>query len=305
MSDSQPSIALDHRPNQILPSLAIAVSGALWGLFWMPLRYFDDQGVNAAWVALVLFAVTVLATVPFVARAAPRRAMQDTDLIVSGMLTGTAFTLYCVSLVHTEVIRALLLFYLTPVWSTALGFVFMGHAVTRNRLLALALGIAGLLVVLDYRGAIPLPRNVGDWMALSAGLAWAWGTIRLYARGAARIPETVLAFAIGGLVSCVIILVLPQLGLGAVPTAAATGAMMPFIVLLALLAFVPTNMLILWGTQRVNPGRVGLLLMTECVVGTASAAVFSGEPFGLREGLGSILILAAGTVEVLRRSARQ
>ena len=305
MSDSQPSIVLDHRSNQILPSLAIAVSGALWGLFWMPLRYFDDHGVNAAWVALVFFAVTVLATVPFVTWAAPRRAMRDTDIIVSGLLTGTAFTLYIVSLVHTEVIRALLLFYLTPVWSTALGFVFMGHAVTRNRMLALALGIVGLLVVLDYRGAIPVPRNIGDWMALAAGLAWACGTIRLYARGSARIPHTVLAFAVGGLVSCLVILVLPQFGLGAVPTAAATGAMMPAIVLLALLAFVPTNMLILWGSQRVNPGRVGLLLMTECVVGTASAALFSGEPFGLREGLGSALIVGAGTVEVLRRSARR
>jgi drug/metabolite transporter (DMT)-like permease len=62
--------------------------------------------------------------------------------------------------------------------------------------------------------------------------------------------------------------------------------------------------LILWGSQRVDPGRVGLLLMTECVVGTASAALFSGEPFGWREALGSVLILGAGTVEVVRRTAR-
>ena len=304
MPDSQPSIVLAPPANQILPSLAIAVSGVLWGLFWWPLRYFDDHGVNAAWVALVLYGVTILATAPFVVRATPRRILRDIDLWSTGLLTGGAFTLYTVSLIHTEVVRALLLFYLTPVWSTALGFVFMGHVVTRTRLLALALGIAGLLVVLDYRGAIPLPRNAGDWMALAAGLAWACGTIRLFARGVARVPDTVMAFAVGGLASCLLLLALPELGLGATPSAVAASAMMPTIVLIGLVVFVPTNVLILWGSQRVDPGRVGLLLMTECVVGTASAALFSGEPFGWREALGSVLIIGAGTVEVVRRTAR-
>jgi drug/metabolite transporter (DMT)-like permease len=296
------SISHSPEPGQaLLPSLAVAGSGALWGVFWVPLRYFDEQGVNAGWASLIFFLVTAIAVLPFVVRAFPRLAAGN---LISGLLTGTAFTLYTVSLVHTEVVRALLLFYLTPVWSTLLGFLFMGHVVTRHRAMALVLGITGLLVVLDYRGPVPLPRNTGDWMALASGVIWAFATIRLYSRGAAPIPDTVFAFALGGLASSLVILALPRLDLGAAPVAGALSATLPVIVAFSLVAFVPTNLLILWGSQRLNPGRVGVLLMTECVVGTATAALFSGEPFGLREALGSVLIVGAGAVEVMRRTAR-
>lgn len=304
MSEAESSVTVGHGRGQLLPSLAVALSGALWGLFWIPLRLFDERGVNPAWVSLLFFAVTIAAVLPFAARAVPRLATRDARLLVTGLMTGAAFTLYTVSLIHTEVVRALLLFYLTPVWSTFLGFMVMGHPITRNRLAALALGIAGLLVVLDYRSGVPLPRNVGDWMALASGVMWAAGTIRLYAEGTVRITDTVFTFAVGGFACSLLIMAVPQLGLGEVPATAAVESVLPAVVGVAFVAFVPTNFLILWGSQRVNPGRVGILLMTECVVGTASAALFSGEPFGWREAVGTLLILGAGVVELVRRTTR-
>ena len=59
--------------------------------------------------------------------------------------------------------------------------------------------------------------------------------------------------------------------------------------------------LTIWPAMRLSPGRVGLLLMSEVVVGVGSAALLAGEPFGLRELSGTLLILAAGAVEVLGR----
>jgi len=44
-----------------------------------------------------------------------------------------------------------------------------------------------------------------------------------------------------------------------------------------------------------------LLLLSEVVVAVASAAALTGEPFGLREALGTTLIIAAGAVEALGR----
>ena len=46
--------------------------------------------------------------------------------------------------------RVLLLFSLTPVWGTLLGRVLLGERVTANRGMALALGLAGLDVILGY-----------------------------------------------------------------------------------------------------------------------------------------------------------
>ena len=99
----------------------------------------------------------------------------------------------------TDVVRTLLLFYLTPVWSTLLGIAFLGERLTRFRLAALILGFTGLLVVLGLGEGFPWPRNMGDWLALFSGLAWAYGSLRLYRTGGLPVFEQVLVFVLGGL----------------------------------------------------------------------------------------------------------
>jgi len=42
---------------------------------------------------------------------------------------------------------------------------------------------------------------------------------------------------------------------------------------------------------------VGLLFMTEISVGALTAAIWAGEPFGIREIVGVVLITAAGATE--------
>ena len=78
-------------------------------------------------------------------------------------------------------------------------------------------------------------------------------------------------------------------------------SMLPWIVLLGLIIFVPPNFLVLWAAQRIDSARVGILLMTEVLFGTLSAGLLSGQPFGWAEGVGTALIVGAGLIEVLRR----
>jgi drug/metabolite transporter (DMT)-like permease len=48
-----------------------------------------------------------------------------------------------------------------------------------------------------------------------------------------------------------------------------------------------------------DPGRLGILLQLEAIVGIASAALLTDEPFGLVEVLGSALVISAGIADVL------
>ena len=50
--------------------------------------------------------------------------------------------------------------------------------------------------------------------------------------------------------------------------------------------------------QLLSPARVGILLMSEVIIGACSAALLSGEPFGLLEAYGTILIILAALIEV-------
>ena len=55
----------------------------------------------------------------------------------------------------------------------------------------------------------------------------------------------------------------------------------------------------LWGPKFVSPGLASLLMMTEIIFGSITAALFSNEPFGLREITGVLLIASASLIEPL------
>lgn len=291
------------RPLLIWPTLAVAVSGALWGLFWMPARMFEAGGISGMWLNVSLFTLATLATLPlaWVKRA---EIMQITKpQIVTGILMSTAFTAYTLSLLLTTVVNSVLMFYLTPVWSSLLGVLIFGERIGPARILALVLGIGGLLAILDVTAGIPLPRNAGDWLALLGGLSWAIGSLRSY-----RLPQpsiTTIAFCFtltGTIVSLSLVLALPASVIGPVPSMAAVQIWLPGIAAISMLLFVPSNFLLMWGTQQLPAPRVGILLMTEVVAAVASAALWSGEPFGLPQALGFCLIIGAGVAEVASRT---
>ncbi|MEZ5773496.1 MAG: DMT family transporter [Hyphomicrobiaceae bacterium] len=293
------------RDKTLLPSLGVAGSGALWGLYWIPISIFNARGLDGAWVALVMFAISVLLLAgPFLARR-DRGGGHLASQLTTGLLCGGAFMLYSVSLVLTDVVHSILLFYVTPVWSTLLGALLLGERITPSRIAAIVLGLAGLLLVLHAGAGIPWPRNLGDWLSLLAGVIWAYGSLRLFASEDGRLGETVFFFSLGGLLVSAVFVLLPIEGLsGGVPHAAIL-ANLPWLVAMSVLVFVPSTYLIAWGAHVISPGRVGILLMTEVVVGTVTSALFSSAPFGWHEAAGALLILAAALVDVLGRSRLQ
>ncbi len=288
------------RPRLTGPEAAIAVSGALWGLYWIPVRDLEARGVGAVWTTLGLFVVALALFAPILVRHPPARAVFTPRMFVTGLLTGGSFVLYSVSIVLTEVVTAILLFYLSPVWATVLGRVLLAERLTGSRLTALALGLGGLWVVLGGESGLPLPRNPGDWCALTAGVTWALGSLRVHQDAAIAPIAHAGSLFIGGMVVIAIISLLPVMA-GPAPVVTIRGAA---IVLIVAVFSVASAWGILWGVRLVSPGRAGLLLMMEVITGLASAAALAGEPFGTTRIIGSMLIVGAALVEVLPAAGR-
>ncbi|MFO7854337.1 MAG: DMT family transporter [Paracoccaceae bacterium] len=283
-------------------ALALLLGGALWGVVWIPLRALGGLGLEGAWPSLLLFAGAGIALLPLAAIRCRRLAARALPLLRCGLLTGAAIGLYAVSISLTEIARAVLLFYLTPVWGALLGALVLGERLGPRRLAALALGLSGLAVVLGIADGPPLPRGAGDWLALGAGLAWAFGSLEVHRLRGVGAADQVLAFTLGALVVSGAAILLGGPALGAAPPAAALAPALGWSVLAALY-LLPTLALTLWPAQVLPPARVGLILMSEVVVGLASAALLTEEPFGLSEGLGALLIVSAAVVELSGREA--
>lgn len=286
--------------SDLLPSLTLAFGASLWGLYWIPVRGIESAGVSANWTGPVIFGASTLLFAPLVLLQWRGFAAHWRDALVPGLLAGSAFALYIASINLTEVVRAILLFYMTPLWSTLLGVLILKERLTANRVIALLLAFSGLYIVLVVESGLPVPRNIGDWFALLSGLCWAVASVKLFQDGARFIFQKVTIFVMFALLLSLLLVLWQQGDFGGMPGGVELAAGWHLIALVAVM-MLPIVYLTIWPATLLSPGRVGMLLLVEVVVGVASAGFLSGEPFGVRELAGAVLILSAAGVEVLRQ----
>jgi drug/metabolite transporter (DMT)-like permease len=62
---------------------------------------------------------------------------------------------------------------------------------------------------------------------------------------------------------------------------------------------------LMWATALLDPARVGILLMSEVLIGAISAAFLVGEPLLLFELIGGALVLSAAILEVYPTSTKR
>ena len=282
---------------ETLAKLACAYSGLVWGLFWIPIRHLDSVGISGLWATFYFYALPFVLTLPVLVFRWRPMISGGLWLNLLGFMTGVSLVLYSVSVLYTDVVRATLLFYLTPLWSTLLARAFLGESITPLRWLAMAIAILGMLVIFRADSGIPLPERPGDWIALGTGFLWSITSILLRAdKGTAAIDLVLQNFFWSAVVATLFLLILgPDLSTS--PSIAAYLAQLPWLVPTLIIVVISGVYASMWGTPKLNPGLVGLLFMTEISVGAITAALWSGDPFGWREAIGVILISVAGIME--------
>ncbi|TMM54557.1 DMT family transporter [Sulfitobacter sabulilitoris] len=280
-----------------LATLIVLGTGALWGFYWLPVRSLAAMGLPGAWGTVAVTAAAVVLLLPFALARRDRLAASNRVALGSIALGGAAFALYSIGFVYGRVAIIILLYFLTPVWSTLIGRYVMGWATPRLRRVAIVVGLAGLAVMLGAEGELPWPRGPGEWMALASGILWSVATTGIRARSSLEPVAAAFVFAAGALVAAVLLAPV----LEPWPATSAGARIGPVLGLSVLTGGVWWGLSmagLMWATVRLDPARVGILLMTEVLVGAASAALFAGELLTPVEIAGGALVLCAGVLEV-------
>ena len=278
------------------PVLVVVAAGA-WGVYWIPQRALESAGLTGGWSTLVQYVVPVILLAPIALWRVARQRPSGFGHPAFGLLFGGGIVCYANSFLLTDVAHTLLLFYLTPVWGTVLEAVVLRRRITPLRVGTVLLALSGIWVVFSQVGGWPIPRNVGDWLALAGGLGVAAGVTI----GARSPPPGVFAplfaFSLYGTPVAGLCCLLFADALGPPPTAATVLMLLPWVGLLAVVFLLPGNTALTWSSTKVAPGVFGILILSEIVVGLVSAALWAGEPFGWREALGGTMVIIAGLLE--------
>ncbi|MGH6954942.1 MAG: DMT family transporter [Alphaproteobacteria bacterium] len=294
MSHVSPGIARRHAA--LLPFYALMLAAGLWGGWWIPLRMLDARGIARDWAGLAFYAVAAAALLPFVLYHWRRVAAAAGPLLLIALSAGPASAAFNHAVITSGVVRAVLLFYLAPIWATVLARIVLKERIGPQRAVSIALGIAGSAVVLGLDDQFAPPGSLGEYMGLAAGFLWALAMT--WTRKAAEVSALDKTFAtLAGccLASVGLALLLPG---AEAPAWAALGEAAWIIVAAAILWLVPFSVLEFWGASRMDPGRTCIVLLVEVVVSAVTATALAGEAFGWREAVGSLLIVGAGFIEV-------
>jgi len=176
-----------RNPNQSdysnLPKAGFFLLAALslfWGINWpgmkivlleLPVWWFRSMSVSAGAFGLLMIAWATSGTV-LVARAEIRPLL---ICAVFNIVGWHLFTGYGVSLMPAG--RASIIAFTMPVWAALLSNIVLGEPMTRYKIAGLALGVAGLAVLIGPDLVVLQEAPFGALFMLGAAISWAIGTV--------------------------------------------------------------------------------------------------------------------------------
>ena len=288
-----------QHPHHFKISIALALSAGAWGIYWLPQRILEEGGLTGGWGTIAQMIIGVLVLLPFSIWRKIKGKSSGLELPLTGLLVGGGFICYALSFLLTDVVRALILFYMTPVWTTIFEIFFLKKKPGWQRAVSLTFALGGLFIVFSEQTIIPLPENIGDWIALVGGVIFAAGMIRLeVVKTDGAFPIIFSFFFYGALFNIVAGYLLVDY-LGEMPPIEAFISMTTFLIVLSIFYFIPTGIVILWAPTQIGAGICSILFLSEILVGVISSSILTDEPFGWRQILGSSLIVFGGILAVV------
>ena len=280
------------------PVLGLLYASTFWGVVWYPTRLLEGLGMQGAWLTLVGYGAAFVAFMPFVRISfggLRRQPWEALWLVLAAGWTNVAFVL---AVLEGEVVRVVLLFYLSPIWTVLLGRWLLHEHLTSRTWMMLGLGLGGALVMLWDPAVGRLPLNRADILAVSAGLAFAVNNVmtrRITGLGV-RAKTSLAWLGVVVISSLVIALFTPQLP--QVSPAAWLAAMA-----LGVFGFMLSTLAVVYGVSNMPVQRSAVIMLFELVVGAATAWWLAGEAIHGQEWVGGILILGAAAIAVFREES--
>ena len=275
-----------------LAAAALVVNAFIWGISWWPFRALQGYGLHPLWSTALVYLLVFMVFLALSFKSW-RGVLAHPGLWWLGLLSGLTNIGFNWAVTVGDVVRVVLLFYLMPAWSVLVAWLMLGEKPTFASLLRLALAMAGVLVVLKTPDSPwPIPQSGADWLALMGGLTFAITNALLRKFNQAPSGSRMLAMFGGGALLATLAALL-GMSQHIVPGPALQPAGLPVLLGLSL-AFMVSNAALQYGASRLAASATALVMLTEILFASASAALLGAALFTPRIVLGgSLIVLAA------------
>ena len=281
------------------PNLAIILSTILWGTWWYPLRLLNDYADNNAIPLFLSFMLGGFAIFIFSTKNISSFSKKNILItLLAASIGAAAMCLYNEGLIIGNVARILIFFYLTSVWSTMIEVFFLRQPLTIFRACSISAGFIGLFIITGIDEGNFLPSSMADIFGILSGMLWSVCATLIRINKELDVNFATSIFILVGGIFVILATYLPDGQTLSGFNLDVFSKTIPVIIAFAFIWLLPGYWLITYGQDQVDPGRAGILLMFEVVIGVISAYLLANEIITLREFIGAIFVMSAPLIEI-------
>ena len=275
---------------------SLLLSATLWGVFWYPLRWLEHLGLQGVWITFLIYCGTLIYCIPIVVRQRQEFARHPYLLLLIGLSSGWCNTAFILAMLEGEVVRIVLLFYLSPVWATLLARLVLKEHLQPSAYWLLLVAFAGAMLMLwSPQAGYPWPQSRADWFGLSSGFAFALMNLFVHMTSKVKIQTKTVSAWLGVVVVAGGVLLVRSDALGP-DTLIPAG----YAILIGMTVMGGMTWLVVYGVTHMPVHRSAVILLFEVVAATVSTYLLTEERMSGREWLGGSAVIVAAYL-----SARQ
>mgnify|MGYP003575002296 CR=1 FL=1 len=280
-------------------ALSALIYGAIsWGLIWYPYRLLNDSGIPGVQSSFFSYLLALAVGGLLFWRRYTKMAQVPKSAYWLSLVAGWTNLAYVLAIIDGEVMRVMLLFYLSPLWTLLLARIWLHERWKGPQLIAIALSLLGAdLMLTDGEFILPWPQSTSDWLALSAGIGFSiTNVITRFSTHLSIAAKGMLVWL--GVFGLSLLVMLWQEGFSGLASVNLLTAESIMLLLIIAFMLISATLLVQYGITKTPAIQASVLFMFELIVAAVAAYFLAHETMSGIEMLGGLCIVGAGLVSV-------
>ncbi|ACT50538.1 DMT family transporter [Methylovorus glucosotrophus] len=291
---------VSQKTTQTIASAGLLFGALCWGVVWYPYRLMQEAGVSGVASSFYTYSLTVLLAALLFGRHWRGLFKQPASIFWLCLVAGWTNLSYVLAVIDGEVMRVMLLFYLSPLWTLILAHFWLKERVDAKRLAVIAVSLTGAFIMLWQPGELPLPSSRADWLGLSSGIGFALTNVITRKSAHLSIVAKSMAVWVGVIGMCLVFLPFQPLAFPTPATFSLTSWLIMGLISLLLMA---ATLFVQYGITHIPVTRASVLFLFELVVAAVASYYWAGETMQWNEWLGGGLIILAAVAAARAEAA--
>ena len=272
-----------------LPMLSLLFGAFVWGIIWYPYRLMAQAGVSGIYSSFYVFILTLAIALPYFFITKKNISIWSKDFWMLSFVAGYTNISYVLAVIDGEVVRVMLLFYLSPVWTIFLSHFMLNENTQKRHYIAAFLSLLGAFVMLWQPNSFIHLDSKSDWFALSSGIGFAMTNVMTRKHQHMTINQKALAIWIGVIMVATICIMFDTDRMPSLDFFKPVDGLIAIIIAICLFF---STLLVQYGVTQINAVEASSFFLFEIVIASISSYLLVGETMIMREWLGGMMIMS-------------